>query len=102
MVYRDLVPEEGSRLACSSSKGSPWLPQQLSSRSEAGVKAAQRQGAKRRRAKRRGTRVALMLRPSGDYLARAYVFGSESSRRRRHYIRSFGSSPAVEHASARE
>jgi hypothetical protein len=39
----------------------PSLPQQLSSRSEAGVKAAEHRGTKRRSAERRGTRAALTL-----------------------------------------
>jgi len=68
---------------------------------EAGVKAVQRQGAKRRIAKRRGTRAALMLRPSGDYLAQPYVFGLESSRERRHYIRSYRSPPNLIELEAR-
>jgi len=48
-----------------------------------------RRGAKRREAKRL-TRAALTLRPSGDYLAQTSVFWMESSRERRHYIRSVG------------
>jgi hypothetical protein len=79
-----------------SSKGSPpGLPLWLSSRSETGVKAAKRRGAKRR-----GTRVALTLRPSGDYLAQTSVFGMQSSRERRHYIRSVGFAPGAPPASS--
>jgi hypothetical protein len=33
------------------------------------------------------------LRPSGDYLPQASVFGMQSSRERRHYIRSVGDLP---------
>ncbi len=42
--------------------------------------------AKRRGAKRRGTREALTLRPSGDYLTRVSVLRMKSSRERRHFI----------------
>jgi len=68
-----------------------------SSQSEAGVQAAKRWGAERRDAQRRGTRAALTLRPSGDYLAWTSVFWMESSCERRHYIRSYGSSPPYRH-----
>jgi len=37
----------------------------------------------------------LTLRPSGDYLALTSVFWMESSRERRHYIRSYGFYPRV-------
>jgi len=42
-----------------------------------------------------------MLRPSGDYLAQPYVFGLESSRERRHYIRSYRSPPNLIELEAR-
>jgi hypothetical protein len=58
------------------------------SRSEAGVHAAQHRGTQRRDAQRRGTRAALTLRPSGDYPARTSGLWREGSRGRRHYIRS--------------
>jgi hypothetical protein len=61
------------------------------SRSEAGVRAAKRRGAQRQSAQRRGTRAALTPRPSVDYSAPTSVFWRESSRERRHYIRSYGS-----------
>ncbi|HEX2692209.1 MAG TPA: hypothetical protein VHN14_36615, partial [Kofleriaceae bacterium] len=48
------------------------------------------------RAKRRGTREALTLRPSGDYLAQTSVFWMESLLERRHYIRSGGFSRPAE------
>jgi hypothetical protein len=92
-LHRVLGADEAGSHLCSSSKGSPWLPQQLSRRSESGVKAATRRGAKRRSTARRGTREALTLRPSGDDRAPTSVFWMESSRERRHYIRSVGLYP---------
>lgn len=68
-MYRDLVREEDSR-SCSSSERSQRLPHQLSSRSEAGVKAAQR----------RGTRAALTPRPSGDYSVLGSYAGANIAR----------------------
>jgi hypothetical protein len=38
---------------------------------------------------------ALMIRPSGDYLAQTSVFGMKSSRERRHNIRSVRIFPTV-------
>jgi hypothetical protein len=47
------------------------------------------------RSKRRGTREALTLRPSGDYLAQTSVFWMESLLERRHYIRSVRTPPTA-------
>jgi len=93
-IDRALAPERGGARAAPRAAALA-LPSQRGRSQGRGAPRAKRRGTKRR-----GTRAALTLRPSGDYLARTSVFWMESSRERRHYIRSYGFSPPASLAPA--